>query len=260
MTKKMTDQPTQNPAETPSARTQAEPTPEPPPTAAVAPEPTGPKWTRMQEQIPATPTPQSEPEPEPVPATGPTPAEKTFTQAELDQILKDRLDRQRKQFEGHDDFKKKAAKLDELEKAQMDEVERLKLELQQAQQGQQVAQQQAEQSAINTALLSHLTEYQTDKGMGIRKDAMGAALKLVDLSKLTYEGGQVSGVEDAVKLLVEQNNFLLEQSRQATATSPTNPARSAPAGTTDKDRQRRYFGGGGEGSFFKPQGNVVQPE
>lgn len=55
-----------------------------------------------------------------------TPAEgKTFTQAELDAIVQDRIQRERKKYDGFDDLKAKAAKLDELEDAQRSDLERL---------------------------------------------------------------------------------------------------------------------------------------
>ncbi len=50
---------------------------------------------------------------------------KTFTQADVDRLLTDRLSRERKKFDGHDDLKKKAAKFDELEAAKKSEVEKL---------------------------------------------------------------------------------------------------------------------------------------
>lgn len=50
---------------------------------------------------------------------------KTFTQAELDQIVADRLTRERRKFGDYDDLKKRAAKLAEIEDAQKSEVEKL---------------------------------------------------------------------------------------------------------------------------------------
>ena len=49
---------------------------------------------------------------------------KTFTQAELDAILADRLKRQKGQFADYDDLKTKAAKLAELEASQKSEAEK----------------------------------------------------------------------------------------------------------------------------------------
>jgi hypothetical protein len=49
---------------------------------------------------------------------------KTFTQAELDAIVGDRLKRQKSQFADYDDLKAKAAKLEEFEKSQQTEAEK----------------------------------------------------------------------------------------------------------------------------------------
>ena len=59
--------------------------------------------------------------PESTPQTQPG---KTFTQAELDQIVTDRLARERKKYDGFDELKTKAAKLDELEAANKTELEK----------------------------------------------------------------------------------------------------------------------------------------
>ena len=52
------------------------------------------------------------------------PETKTFTQDELNTIVAERLERERKKFEGFDDFKAKAARLDELEAASKTELQK----------------------------------------------------------------------------------------------------------------------------------------
>lgn len=51
--------------------------------------------------------------------------EKTFTQAELDGIVNDRLKRERQKYEGFEDLKAKAAKYDELEEASKSELQKV---------------------------------------------------------------------------------------------------------------------------------------
>lgn len=51
--------------------------------------------------------------------------DKTFTQADVDRLLADRLARERKKFAGYDDLKKKATEFDKLQDAQKTEVEKL---------------------------------------------------------------------------------------------------------------------------------------
>lgn len=50
--------------------------------------------------------------------------EKTFTQSEVDSIVKDRLTRERAKFPDYDDLKAKAARLDELEEASKTELQK----------------------------------------------------------------------------------------------------------------------------------------
>ena len=49
---------------------------------------------------------------------------KTFTQAELDNIVADRLKRERAKYEGFDELKEKAAKFDEMEEAGKSELQK----------------------------------------------------------------------------------------------------------------------------------------
>ena len=49
---------------------------------------------------------------------------KTFTQEELNSIVADRLERERKKFDGFEDYKAKAARLDELEAASKTELQK----------------------------------------------------------------------------------------------------------------------------------------
>lgn len=58
---------------------------------------------------------------------------KTFTQAELDRMLADRLSRERKKFADYDDLKKKATEFDKMQDAQKSEVEKLNDQLTSAQ-------------------------------------------------------------------------------------------------------------------------------
>lgn len=53
------------------------------------------------------------------------PTDKTFTQAELDQIVQDRIKRERQKYEGFDDLKAKAEKFDQLEAEKQSDLERL---------------------------------------------------------------------------------------------------------------------------------------
>ena len=68
-----------------------------------------------------TPDPNTDPTPDPAP---PADSGKTFTQADLDKQIQQRLDRERKRFADYDAVKAKAAKLDEIEKANATDLEK----------------------------------------------------------------------------------------------------------------------------------------
>lgn len=51
-------------------------------------------------------------------------SEKTFTEADLNKIIKERLDRERKKYSDYDELKAAKAKLDEFEKAKLSDEER----------------------------------------------------------------------------------------------------------------------------------------
>ena len=54
-----------------------------------------------------------------------TPETKTFTQAELDAVVKDRLKREREKYSDYEDLKAKAAKFDEAEEANKTELQKV---------------------------------------------------------------------------------------------------------------------------------------
>lgn len=54
--------------------------------------------------------------------------DKTFTQADLDSIVSDRLKREKEKYSDYEDLKKSKEELDNLKKSQMSEVEKLKAE------------------------------------------------------------------------------------------------------------------------------------
>jgi hypothetical protein len=63
--------------------------------------------------------------PEPTTPPAPTPDEgRTFTQADVDKIVADRIARERAKFSDYDDLKTKAGRLDELETASKSEAEK----------------------------------------------------------------------------------------------------------------------------------------
>jgi hypothetical protein len=60
--------------------------------------------------------------------------DKTFTQADLDRVVEDRLSRERKKYEGFDDLKAKATELDEIKEANASEIEKAQIKTTKAEQ------------------------------------------------------------------------------------------------------------------------------
>lgn len=107
---------------------------------------------------------------------------KTFTQADVDRLIADRLDRERKKYTGFDDLKKKAAEFDKLEEAKKTEVEKLNDQLTSAQvelQAYQIAEIRRE-AAGKAGLDPELAEYITAADPG---EALAQAQKLVERLK-----------------------------------------------------------------------------
>jgi len=75
-----------------------------------------------QVSINSVPTVQTQ---QPVSEPEPQMTEKTFTQADLDRIVKERLDREKSKYAGFDEYKRAADKLKEIEDAQKSELDKL---------------------------------------------------------------------------------------------------------------------------------------
>jgi len=208
----------------------------------------------------ATPEPTPDTPPAPDSAAAPTEQDdtapdKTFSQAEVDKLIKERLGRERKKnadkYADYGDLKNKAVAFDEAERSKLDEVERLQLELKEAQDAASSAVAEAQTQAIATAVMSEAAKLDfVDPSL---------AYKLVTLDEINYESGEVVGAEEAVKAVAESHPYLIKQPEQPGQTpSPTNPARRGPVGRTDADRAAEYLGLGAGNQFFAG-GGVVNP-
>lgn len=164
----------------------------------------------------------AEPEPTPQdPQADPTPEpEKTFTQAELDDIVAKRLERERKKYGDYDDLRTKLAEYErereEKQRAEMSEIERYKTDLEKAQSSYQ-------------ALESELTSMRESvKQERIRNAFITAAQAaniayiddawaLADRSGVSVgDDGEVVGIDVVIASLVETKPFLVAQ-------NPTKP-------------------------------------
>jgi len=162
-----------------------------------------------------------------------TPAEtqeKLLTQAEFEEALKKRLERERKKFADYDELKTKASEYE----AQL-EAKRLS-ELSEVEKAQEQARKFEEQLTSLTAQLEAeriKAQQQAIKNEFI-KVASGAniidfdgALKLSDLSAVSVdENGAVVGVDDVIKTLVENKPYLVAKKTTQPIGSATNSGTS----------------------------------
>ncbi len=121
---------------------------------------------------------------------------RTFTQAEMDAIIADRLRRQKAQFGDYEALKDKATKFDEVQQAQMSELEKVQAERDQAQAERDSALQKANSRLIESAVLAASAK----AGMAHPEHAF----MLVDLADVSVaDDGAVQGVDKAVATLLK---------------------------------------------------------
>jgi hypothetical protein len=176
------------------------------------------------------PDPQPEPGDKPDEGSGKQP-EKTFTQAELDEIVAKRLERERKKFErfsDYDDLKKKAEEyekmLEEKRLAELSEKERLEEIAKKYESEKQTLAQELEQlreTIKREKIVNEFIKVATALNVAYIDDA----LKLADLSAVTVDEDGVKGVKEAVEALVQHKPFLLAQAKKEPKTigNPSNP-------------------------------------
>lgn len=143
--------------------------------------------------------------------------DKTFTQAELDEIIKKRLAREKKSWEQQLEEEKK--------KAAMTEAERLKAEKEEAERKAKEAQQ-----AANQRLITAEAKVQA-AALGVKPEKLSYVLKLADLSDVEVdENGSVD--EKAVKAAVEK---VLKDLPELASTGTSRGGGDFNTGTPPKD-------------------------
>lgn len=158
----------------------------------------------------------------------PTPS-KTFTQEELDVIVRDRLARDRKGREDYDDLKTKLTALEQAEedrkKAELSATERLEAEKAEALERAQKAEQakEAALSAANQRLIK--AEFKAvARELNVRADALEDAYVLANLTSVSVdENDNPVGVEDAVKALLTNKPYLVDVPKKAQPIGDTKP-------------------------------------
>lgn len=154
------------------------------------------------------------------------PQEKMLTQAEFEEALKKRLERERKKFADYDELKAKAdeyaAELEAKRQAELTETER----------AQELAKQFEEEKNALTAQLEALRKQSeqerirnefTKVASSANIEYIDDAIALADLSAVSIdEDGKVVGMDDVVKALVENKPFLVAKKQKQPIGTATN--------------------------------------
>jgi len=128
--------------------------------------------------------------------------ERTFTEAELQAVVRDRLARQRSQFADYDTLKDAAAHWEEHRKAQMTELEKAQARITELERVSAKAQEQITETLIRSAFLAEAVKL----GATHPEDAyLLAKLDGVNLD----ESGKVVGVTEAVAALAEAGRLVM---------------------------------------------------
>jgi hypothetical protein len=138
-------------------------------------------------------------------------SDKTFTQAQLDKIVSDRLKRQKEQFKDYDDLKSKATKFDELDAASKSDLEKANERAAEAEAKSEKATQTANQRLIRGEIIARAAQ-----AAGERKaflDPSDAYAHLRDNPDITVnDEGEVLGVDEALEKLAEKKPHLTTES------------------------------------------------
>lgn len=134
--------------------------------------------------------------------------ERTFTQAQLDAIIGDRLRDERKKYADYDEVTAELARLREAnekrKEAELSEIEKLEKRLARAQSEKAQAEQRQQDSLIRMAI-----EREAAKA---NFHDPGEAYALADLTEVEItDGGGVAGVEEAVQALAEARPHLIKR-------------------------------------------------
>lgn len=193
----------------------------------------------------AEPTPETNPAGE-APAeqkveTSETPpqAEKTYTQAQIDEMITKRVERERKKFADYEELKTKAseydAKLEAQRQADMTETQKAQEQAKKFEEQYQelAAQLEAERTkARQDKIRFEFTKVASSANI-IDVDA---AIALSDLSAVTIdEDGKVVGVDDVINALVENKPYLVAQKKQQ---QPIGTATNGGANPVDKSKDQ----------------------
>jgi len=152
--------------------------------------------------------------------------EKTLTQDEVNTIVQGKVNKFKEKFGDYDDIKKKLAQYEKEQKeksdAELSELERAQNALEEKDGTLKSLQEQIDQmqkDAETKAIRSAFIEAARKADIEYVEDAFS----LADMSKVTVEGDEVKGIEDAIANLVDKKPFLLtKKQKQKQVGGPSN--------------------------------------
>jgi hypothetical protein len=128
--------------------------------------------------------------------------DRTFSQADVDRIVQDRLARQKAQYQGFDDYKTKAEQFDEMQAAQMSELEKANKRAADLERALADATAQRQESILRASVVAE----------GAKRNVVDpyAALALLDRSTLEFDDqGNPTNIATAMDSLLAQRTYLV---------------------------------------------------
>lgn len=136
--------------------------------------------------------------------------ERTFTQEQVDRLIRDRLARQKAQFSDYDEIKARASKLDEIEEANKTELQKATDRLAALERQAAEAQQLARENSLRAAVVSEAAKRNV-----VDPDAV---LALLDRKTLEFDdAGTPTNLGDAITSLLEAKTYLVAGTRPSGA-------------------------------------------
>lgn len=185
------------------------------------------------------PEPKPDGDPTPPQDDAPTPEQKTFTQADLDKILADRLAREKKKYEDYDTLKTKLTEFEKRQKEQElaslnDKEKAEKLAAEEAERAN-TLQKQLEETLSNVKAQAIKAAFR-EAAMKQNIEHIDDAFKLIDLSTVEVSDTfEVNGIDTVVEQFAKERPYLLKSNAKVEGDvgGPTNP----PPTKTDKSSE-----------------------
>jgi len=160
-------------------------------------------------------------------------AEKTLTQAEVDRIVEQRLARERNKFSDYDELKAKAAKADELEAAQLSDLEKERKAREKAEAERDELKGTVKKTTLRSSLLAEAAK--PDRNIVDTEVAIELLLgKDSDLLVLDKDGNPTN-VAEATDQLLERRTFLVGGPKKTTPSADQGARGGSPAGQVTED-------------------------